>query len=93
MRAAGKLAATRTVAILEYVFRAVKLVADSATKTASLDGFTHVDLPMQMYSCDFPRAGRFLVNGSLAWRRFAQQIRRELRQHFAQAVIGQVRLQ
>ena len=46
-----------------------------------------------MYSCDFPRAGRFLIDGSLARRRFAQQIRRELRQHFAQAVIGQVRLQ
>jgi hypothetical protein len=41
MCAAGKLAATRAVAILEHVFGSVKLVADSATKTAALEGFVH----------------------------------------------------
>ena len=48
MCAAGKLAATRAVAILEYVFRPVKLVADSATKTAALEGFAHAVFPVMI---------------------------------------------
>ncbi len=48
MGATGKLSATRAVAILKHVFRTVKLITDSATQTAALEGFTHVEILMWM---------------------------------------------
>ena len=41
MRATGELAATRTMAILEYVFRSLELVGDSLTQATALNGITH----------------------------------------------------
>ena len=48
MGAAGEFSTTRAVAILKYVFRTVKLIADSATETAAFEGFTHVEILMWM---------------------------------------------
>ena len=41
MRATGELATARTMAVLKYVFRAVKLVADRLAQATTLDGFGH----------------------------------------------------
>ncbi len=41
MRAAGKLAATRAMTVLEDVFRALKLVADGPAQAATPGGSTH----------------------------------------------------
>lgn len=41
MRATSELATARTMAILKYVFRTVKLVADCLAQATTLDGFVH----------------------------------------------------
>lgn len=47
VRAAGELATARTMAVLKYVFRAVKLVADRLAQAATPRGFAHsFDLPV-----------------------------------------------